>query len=301
MNVSTPEYQFVEDRLRMAKEKGEIHTEFVDLTPALAKELMRRNDNNRRFKEHSRAALIRDINEGRYVNNTQTMSVSDTGILINGQHRVSAVINTGKPIKVLLCFGEPEDAKFTHDLGSSRTAGDFLKQQHHANPTVVASVVKLILGYEHSLKLNPDEGGFARHMVKPTDTLARMNHADSDLIQNAAAFAVAQRRNMSNKMVPAMAGFCHWLLCSTNPEAGHEFMELLATQNGTTTSDPEWRLGRHLEELKIKGQTGKGKKGNDAKVQIAENVVRAYNVKRTRRSQQRLSAELGFIPDVSAR
>lgn len=68
--------------------------------------------------------------------------ISDTGKLLDGQHRLKAVLMSQKPLKTYVRWGVPE-ASFVHiDNGAARTAADFILCK---NKNIVAAAAKYLL------------------------------------------------------------------------------------------------------------------------------------------------------------
>ena len=59
--------------------------------------------------------MARDIRNGQWMFNAQPICFSRSGRLLNGQHRLSAVLEAGQPIEVLVMRGLPEQAFQTYD------------------------------------------------------------------------------------------------------------------------------------------------------------------------------------------
>jgi hypothetical protein len=109
--------------------------------------LMETNEDNRNLKGSVIEKINHDLINSRYYLNGETISVSRTMRLLNGQHRLNSVIQTGIPIKTWVIFGVPDEYKTTFDQGTSKTVADFLKMQRVASSKDVSIIVKLILLY----------------------------------------------------------------------------------------------------------------------------------------------------------
>jgi len=83
--------------------------------PELAEGYLAANRGNRAIVQSHVAALARDIRDGQWMFNAQPICFSRCGRLLNGQHRLSAVIEAGQPIEVMVMRGVPEQAFETYD------------------------------------------------------------------------------------------------------------------------------------------------------------------------------------------
>jgi hypothetical protein len=85
------------------------------IDPERAERYLAANRGNRNIVQAHVAALARDIRNGQWMFNAQPICFSRSGRLLNGQHRLSAVLEAGQPIEVLVMRGLPEEAFPTYD------------------------------------------------------------------------------------------------------------------------------------------------------------------------------------------
>jgi hypothetical protein len=85
------------------------------ITPERAGEYLAANRGNRNIVQSHVAAMARDIANGQWMFNAQPICFSRGGRLLNGQHRLSAVLEAGQPIEVMVMRGLPEEAFETFD------------------------------------------------------------------------------------------------------------------------------------------------------------------------------------------
>lgn len=113
----------VQERLRVwlddhiAASKRKPNAEVVTLVPALAALLLERNPVNRPISKSNASELRQDVASDRFMFNGESIVVSDTGVLLDGQHRCKIVVDTGIPIETVIAFGPKEAARFTIDTG----------------------------------------------------------------------------------------------------------------------------------------------------------------------------------------
>jgi hypothetical protein len=113
----------------------------------MAIRLMERNEDNRGLKGSVIEKINRDILNVRYYLNGETISISKTMKLLNGQHRLTSVIATGIPIRTWVVFGVDDICKTTFDQGTAKSAADYLKMMRVASSKDVSILVKLLLFY----------------------------------------------------------------------------------------------------------------------------------------------------------
>ncbi len=75
------------------------------ITPEIASELLKANTINRRIKESVVGYLAGEMKNGNFVYNGESIIVSDTGRLLDGQHRLLAIKYSGVSVYVNLVVG----------------------------------------------------------------------------------------------------------------------------------------------------------------------------------------------------
>jgi len=92
--------------------------------------------------------------EGRWKLNGEPIILSDKGNLMNGQHRLHAVIRSNTPAYMMLTEGVDEAAFATMDAGINRTAGDVLAMNGVTNFNHVAAMTRMMLNYKDGASIN---------------------------------------------------------------------------------------------------------------------------------------------------
>lgn len=118
-----------------------VNTETIG--PAEAKALLEKNPMNRHLRDVLVRQFRRDIEAGRWVLNGETIKISESGNLIDGQHRLKAVLDSGKSIDTLVVRGLPETVLETVDTGAHRTFGDTLRLRGEDHYYTLAAVCRM--------------------------------------------------------------------------------------------------------------------------------------------------------------
>ena len=84
------------------------------ITPAKARKMLERNTNNRKVNKSHVAALARDIKNGHWFTNGQTICFDCNGVLTDGQHRLLAIILSGVTVESLVAYNVAPDACQTY-------------------------------------------------------------------------------------------------------------------------------------------------------------------------------------------
>lgn len=116
---------------------GKAITKYVDVTPAKAADWLQNNFGNRPMKDDVVVAYARDMVSGQWVPTHQGIAFNDLDQLIDGQHRLRAVVMSGVTVWMMVTFGLPskiEGREMTTmdcvDRGRTRSVADQLVIQH---------------------------------------------------------------------------------------------------------------------------------------------------------------------------
>lgn len=109
------------------------------ITPEIAAEYLKHNTNNRNIRTSHVEYLSNAIKRGEWVLSHQGIAFDESGILVDGQHRLHAIIKSGIPVQVLVSRNVSDNVFKVTDKQVTRTYGDIL----HINTREVA-VLKLI-------------------------------------------------------------------------------------------------------------------------------------------------------------
>lgn len=137
-----------------------LFTEVVSISPEIAERLLERNDCNRSTNERQIAAIAKDIANGLWQVNGETIIVSRDGQLNDGQNRLYAVIRAGITIETCVAFGASRESRFTVDMGRQRRAADFLQMHNVKYSHNVAAIVKQHQLYLHGIYRQGGSGQF---------------------------------------------------------------------------------------------------------------------------------------------
>lgn len=99
-----------------------------EVTPDWAKDVLgNRNPDNRRIDHHRVKKYVSEIINGRWQINNDDICFSKDGVLLNGQHRLAAVIEAQRPVEMSFKFGLPSSIVPTIDEGKTRTNLDVIR------------------------------------------------------------------------------------------------------------------------------------------------------------------------------
>ncbi len=125
------------------------------MTPAEAQELLdKHNTRNRTVRPRVVEEYTRTILRDRWQDHLQNAVQIDTeGILIDGQHRLLAIIAAEKAVPLGVEYDVPPEIVEIIDRGSPRRVSDLPALAHIKNKNLVASVAKVLLGEDEGFAL----------------------------------------------------------------------------------------------------------------------------------------------------
>lgn len=127
-----------------------VKTRRTKITPKMAERWLEANTLNRSLRRHAVAKYASDIREGRWQFTGDAIRFNCDGTLIDGQHRLAAIVSAGAPIEAMVITGLPRDIQVVVDTGIARTLGDALRLSRDvpAYHTGLAAVIRWSMKYE---------------------------------------------------------------------------------------------------------------------------------------------------------
>lgn len=104
-----------------------IKSEMVLVTPELATKYLGFNDANRKVRHGWVSYLENVIKTGEWRATHQGIAFSESGSLLDGQHRLMAIVKADIPVMMLVTYGLPDQSFSAIDSGIKRTDVDLTK------------------------------------------------------------------------------------------------------------------------------------------------------------------------------
>lgn len=251
--------------------------EVVTVTPGLANVILGSNPDNRNIGPAKLAQFASDMRNGRWAFNGEPIIIAVTGELNDGQHRLSALIEANVSLPLIFHFGLERHTRLTVDQGKCRTAADFLGMEGVANATAVASIARLVLGYERSGFDNINDAN------QVTNSEVRARAETDEQLHTSASFAGAHHKVTRNFAAPAIIGFCHYVLTNEHPGDANIYMTQICTGEGLKKNDAAYVVRDRLLNLG---------RNRGHKIEI---ILRGWNAYRSNRPLK-LVKVLGNLP-----
>lgn len=251
----------------------------VTITPKVAAEMLEKNTCNRQISKSHVANLAREISEGRWKANGDTI-VMNGERLIDGQHRLLAIIEASVPVRTLLVTGVASDVFDTKDVGKRRLPGDALTVVGEKDVNNMAAAVGVLIRYEAGTIFPSKTSGSYVSNSEIVEGIAKYPGLRESL---AAMYPLSIGRWMSTSMAAA----CHYLFSQVDPVAATEFFSLLANGENLTRGNPVYQLRERLYEFRVKRGT------NPSRWLVMALVIKAWNLHRSGATIKSLSFRIG--------
>lgn len=235
----------------------------VVITPAIAAEWMKRNHSNRLVKNGNLGGLVRDMLGGRHLVNGDTIRFDLNGRLIDGQHRLLAIIQSGLPITMFVVTGLEPAAQETIDRNARRTVADYLSMNGVKRANTVGAAARLAMAARAGL-LSNKKAHFTDAEV--------IEFLDQNPIMEVAGDVGAKLSN-SISAPPSVLAVAWAEISQIDPDAATEFFNSLASSRTNGDGDPRAALLRRLQHA------ARQREKIAPLTQLAM-IVRAWNVHR---------------------
>jgi hypothetical protein len=259
-----------------------IRTEVVMISPAVAREYLTHNVRNyRKFSEWTANKYARDMQLGRWHWNAVPIAFDEHGHLIEGQHRMHAVIISGVTVPMQVAWGLDERAAETFDIGRPRTIGDALHHRDIPNARNMSSLGRRIWEW---IELGPSWNFSHSGRVTPSNQEIIELVADDPSIIDACNYAMTARHYVP--ALPSVMGLAYWVFRPIDAECFANFFYDLEKQTDLAENDPVYTLIRRLryDASKVQGQRH-GSADNEPQMAM---FCLAWNARREHRSLSRI-------------
>lgn len=123
------------------------------LTPALAEMILGNNDGNRRVRKDVVKKYAKEMMEGRWKEDTgETIKISKQGVLLDGQHRLLALIMAGRNIHFHVSSEMDSDVFDVIDAGAVRNGEDVFSIANIKRANLLPSMIQTYFFIKSGLK-----------------------------------------------------------------------------------------------------------------------------------------------------
>lgn len=247
------------------------------ITPRRAAELLTLNQRNRHIRKAVVDRYVQDMVAGRWAFNGAPIIVSDTNVLIDGQHRLTAVVEAGVALRFVVIYDAPDSTRYTVDQGAARKPGDILAFAGVENSTAVASIARVLMSREAGLS---STSGF-----RPSNTAIKgWVENNPDIIEASDVYGQSRRQVPAN---PSIVAAAYYMCSRIDAAAAHDFfVRRLINTEGLTANDPVKVLRKRLLDMP-------GRDSAQVKSEQLRYILLAWNIDREGRRVMKLQSPKG--------
>ncbi len=250
------------------------------ITPEVAVELLKERPYNRRINKERVRALARLITNGQWQINGQPIILNEAGVLLDGQHRLSAIVEAGIPAICSIAWGVSSSAMQTIDTGRARSAADVLRiDGGYTNTNSLAAAAALV--YEWRRGAPRADFGLSIS-VRPQELLGVLD----EFPELPDYLGLADKLVPGRVVSPSIVTFGLWLFGHDDPAAAENFWAKVGDGTNLDSTDPIYRLRETLLGMR-------GRKAEVRRSFVIALVIKAWNLWRAGKTCKVLALRQG--------
>ncbi len=243
--------------------------------PAEAARMLEKNGNNRPISDSIVKQYAQDMRDGLWRETGNPINVDTDGNLLNGQHRLWAIIESGVTLKFHVIAETEQDAFATFDTGRTRDLSQLvgIAYSEHNDKVAVSGAARLIKMWEEA----PPSRGFNTNIIPTRPTMVRYA---GKLLQEPAFVWATQIAHQINPLRVGRTWYAAALYIIARKQSAdmsngvretlQKFHDGVARGIGLTEGDPRLALRNYVT---LRGSAGSS---TDQRIYMAL-TVRAWN------------------------
>lgn len=251
--------------------EGSIHAAVFDISTTDAAELLERNKGdgfrNRALSDFTVTRYTAEMTRGWRLTG-EPLIISQSGHLLNGQHRLRAAIRAGVSFPTLIVFGISDDAFAFVDQGKKRTAGDVFSINGVGDYSRLAAATLWVWKYHYSGMARPASRSLNREPAPDQLYDYYLTHKGLDQ-----SVRVAPWFSKNKLATPSLMVALYYLCATLDPNLAERFFDGIATGEDLNKNDPALRVRNRFIEENVGG-------GRLSDIYAAAFVVQAWNAMR---------------------
>jgi hypothetical protein len=266
--------------------RARVTAEVMLVTPEQAGEWLGHNKGNRPLGLKTVERYTHFLRSLEWVVNGESVIIDDRDNLLDGQHRLEAVVRGGVPIPMLVVYGVPPEAFATLNTGKTRSLADVLAIGNEPDHRTLAGALRFL-----HRDLQGKLGARVQSGERASNALLAALLADHAGLRKSVAFATEKCVRGLNP--PAMWAFLHYRFSARHPERAERFLDTVLTQRGLVDGTAEMALNNWIKKNADKNRTQEGV------IRYLATVIKAWSLALAGRPVKELSwkANEGF-PEI---
>ena len=217
----------------------------MTLTPEMATKWLAQEDINRKLKFKHLGRVMRKIEQEGWMETGDSIKFDWNGHLVDGQHRLLAIKNTGKGGKAVVVTGLNPNIFTELDSNKTRSSGDALHIKGYQYENNLASAARHMIAWEQGVFNGTVSGG--RFETAPSNAdILRTVKKHPGLYES--VVSTSSRRNLARLLTPSLAGFFHYLFSGIDAETAMVFFDELDKGENLKVNNPAFVLREKIRD-----------------------------------------------------
>lgn len=216
--------------------------ELID--PELAQKYLDTNPHNRPIHQGTINGYVIEMEEDQFKLTHQGIAFDEKGHLQDGQHRLLAVIQSGKPQQFWVFRNMPEENFTKIDVGRDRKPSDVLALEGIDSPNLTSSISKFILAYESGSKANAiaaSTGSSGKNYIS-NDKILHFAKDNKKKLEKVAELSKTWFEKFPKALEMRFIGGLYWYISQIDQERANEFFEHLSSGADLPEDSPILKL-----------------------------------------------------------
>jgi hypothetical protein len=246
-------------------------TEIIRVTPTIAAGWLKKNPNNRSIGAKALRDLVADMRAGRWKDNGSAIRFDTNGNLLDGQHRLKAIVLSNTTYNVVVVTGLDPEVFDTIDNGKGRTSYDALEVKKVDHYKRVSSALAVVIMYDRGIKAT------VRDAIRPNQVMGILEKYP-DMPAAIEEIGKQSPRFLTRSLFDGL----YYVFRRFDPQMALEYMTALRTGTGIETLDA-WH---QLRERLIRNQADSAKL---KETHIAALIIKGWNLARQGKDVNRMT------------
>lgn len=213
--------------------------EIVSITPEMAMQLLELNTYNRPLSDVHVKRIARQIKEGKWRFNGDTIKIAENNDVLDGQHRLWAIAEAKKPVETVVVRGIKREAFATIDtVRRLRSGSDVLALAGvERNRPVIATALTWLIRWQRDC------------ISTWRDPKNKIENSDVEAAFTAhprMAYAAERAGKVRSVANPGIIAFIYYILSNRNLELAERFIITLENPAGISINDPFYKLRQYF-------------------------------------------------------
>lgn len=206
------------------------------VTPEIAEQWLRNNKVNRKLRKSRVNAYARDMSSGSWRDAESMIMLDGNGQLLNGQHRLSAIIQSGATVEFVVAEGASSESMEVMDSGAARTTRDTFQLRGYQNVTLLSSTSKLAFEYANGLLTSRLSDGTKGRAPTRSELVQFIEDHPGLHVTAEEMTPFTKGNNRFDAILPAAVGAAHWIISQNND---HKLATFYFEQISSPVDEPE--------------------------------------------------------------